>query len=64
MLRPGGWSDCGEEQEEEEVDSPPRDEDLHTLLVRAWETKVFPIIQRRFRNDQERKSGFEQIRGG
>jgi E3 ubiquitin-protein ligase HECTD4 len=40
-----------------------QEEDLHTLLVKAWETKVFPVIQRRFRNDQERKSGLEQIKG-
>lgn len=39
------------------------DSDLHALLVKAWEAKVFPVIQRRFRNDQERKSGLEQIRG-
>ena len=63
MVRPGGWSDCVEEQEEEEVGSPPQDEDLHSLLVKAWEAKVFPVIQRRFRNDQERRSGLEQIRG-
>ena len=31
--------------------------------MKAWETKVFPVIQRRFRNDQERKSGLEQIKG-
>ena len=36
---------------------------MHVLLVKAWETKVFPVIQRRFRNDQERKSGLEQIKG-
>ena len=24
---------------------------------------MFPVVQRRFRNDQERKSGLEQIRG-
>ena len=40
-----------------------QEEDLHALLVKAWETKVFPVIQRRFRNDQERKSGLEQIKG-
>ena len=56
-------------QEEEEVeeggggDGVTGDEDLHSLLVKAWETKVFPLIQRRFRNDQERKSGLDQIKG-
>lgn len=48
---------------EEEGPSAPQEEDLHALLVKAWETKVFPVIQRRFRNDQERKSGLEQIKG-
>ncbi|TSW08319.1 putative E3 ubiquitin-protein ligase HECTD4 [Bagarius yarrelli] len=28
-----------------------------------WETKVFPIIRRRFRNEAERKSGLDQIKG-
>ena len=65
LVRPGGWgSDRGDETEEEEsVSSASQDEDLHSLLVKAWEAKVFPVIQRRFRNDQERKSGLEQIRG-
>ena len=40
-----------------------QEEDIHALLVKAWESKVFPVIQRRFRNEQERKSGLEQIRG-
>ena len=38
-------------------------EDPYELLVNAWETKVFPIIKQRFRNDQERKEGQEQIKG-
>lgn len=60
FLRPRGGHDPGEDVEES---SSLQEEDLHVLLVKAWETKVFPIIQRRFRNDQERKSGLEQIRG-
>jgi len=32
-------------------------------LVKAWETKVFPTIRRRFRNEAERKSGLDQIKG-
>ncbi len=36
---------------------------INSLLVKAWETKVFPVIQRRFRNDAERNDGLEQIRG-
>ena len=61
LVRPGGGSQ--EEESEEEGGSSPPEEDLHALLVKAWETKVFPVIQRRFRNDQERKSGLEQIKG-
>ena len=38
-------------------------QDPHALLVKAWEAEVFPVIRRRFRNDAERKSGLEQIRG-
>lgn len=38
-------------------------EDVHNLLVRAWEARVFPIIRRRFRNEAERRDGLEQIRG-
>ena len=33
------------------------------LLVKAWEERVFPVIRRRFRNDADRRSGLEQIRG-
>ena len=35
----------------------------YALLVKAWETKVFPTIRRRFRNEAERKSGLDQIKG-
>ncbi|XP_033101041.1 probable E3 ubiquitin-protein ligase HECTD4 [Anneissia japonica] len=38
-------------------------EDHHALLVKAWESKVFPVIRRRFRNEAERRSGLEQIKG-
>ena len=38
-------------------------EDHYALLVKAWETKVFPTIRRRFRNEAERKSGLDQIKG-
>lgn len=62
LMRPGGSSQ-EEESEEGEGGSSPPEEDLHALLVKAWETKVFPVIQRRFRNDQERRSGLEQIKG-
>ena len=61
LIRPGGV--VQEEEEEVEGSSSPPEEDLHALLVKAWEGKVFPIIQKRFRNDHERKSGLEQIKG-
>ncbi|XP_040578210.1 probable E3 ubiquitin-protein ligase HECTD4 [Lepeophtheirus salmonis] len=38
-------------------------EDLNSLVVKSWETKIFPIISRRFRNDSERQDGLEQIKG-
>lgn len=63
LVRPGGGPGREEEEEEGEESSSQVEEDLHSLLVKAWETKVFPVIQRRFRNDQERRSGLEQIRG-
>lgn len=61
LIRPSGG--VHEEESEEEGSGSSQEEDLHALLVKAWEAKVFPVIQRRFRNDQERKSGLEQIKG-
>lgn len=61
LIRPGGV--VQEEEEELEGTGSPPEEDLHALLVKAWEAKVFPVIQKRFRNDHERKSGLEQIKG-
>jgi E3 ubiquitin-protein ligase HECTD4 len=51
------------QEEDEKEKSGGGHEDLHGLLVKAWETKVFPVIKRRFRNESERKSGLEQIKG-
>ena len=31
--------------------------------IKAWETNVFPAIRRRFRNENERRDGLEQIKG-
>ncbi|XP_039677899.1 probable E3 ubiquitin-protein ligase HECTD4 [Perca fluviatilis] len=42
---------------------PKGEEDHYTLLVKAWETKVFPTIRRSFPNEAERKSGLDQIKG-
>ena len=60
----------GEETEEldvvEEKQIPQtkgKEEDPYDLLIRAWESKVFPIIRQRFRNEQERREGTEQIKG-
>ena len=63
LVRPGGGANQEEEEVEDGGDGGQQEEDLHSLLVKAWEAKVFPVIQRRFRNDQERKSGLDQIRG-
>ncbi|PIO29273.1 hypothetical protein AB205_0167670 [Aquarana catesbeiana] len=51
-----------DESDDEDDDDMPR-EDHYALLVKAWETKVFPTIRRRFRNEAERKSGLDQIKG-
>ncbi|XP_056457694.1 probable E3 ubiquitin-protein ligase HECTD4 isoform X1 [Gadus chalcogrammus] len=51
-----------DETDEDDDDDVPR-EDHYALLVKAWETKVFPTIRRRFRNEAERKSGLDQIKG-
>ncbi len=63
LVRPGGGVVESEDVSEDEGPSTAGEDDLHALLVKAWEAKVFPVIQRRFRNDQERKSGLEQIKG-
>ncbi|XP_043571193.1 probable E3 ubiquitin-protein ligase HECTD4 [Chiloscyllium plagiosum] len=51
-----------DESDDDDDDDVPR-EDHYALLVKAWETKVFPTIRRRFRNEAERKSGLDQIKG-
>ncbi|XP_046872567.1 probable E3 ubiquitin-protein ligase HECTD4 isoform X1 [Hypomesus transpacificus] len=51
-----------DESDEDDDEDVPR-EDHYALLVKAWETKVFPTIRRRFRNEAERKSGLDQIKG-
>uniref|UniRef100_UPI00358EC7DF probable E3 ubiquitin-protein ligase HECTD4 n=1 Tax=Myxine glutinosa TaxID=7769 RepID=UPI00358EC7DF len=43
-------------------DITPQAEPLN-LLLRAWEQRVFPVIRKRFRNEAERRSGLDQIRG-
>uniref|UniRef100_A0A8C2K3U6 HECT domain E3 ubiquitin protein ligase 4 n=1 Tax=Cyprinus carpio TaxID=7962 RepID=A0A8C2K3U6_CYPCA len=51
-----------DESDDEDDEDIPR-EDHYALLVKAWESKVFPTIRRRFRNEAERKSGLDQIKG-
>ncbi|XP_077996372.1 putative E3 ubiquitin-protein ligase HECTD4 [Glandiceps talaboti] len=51
-----------EDSDDGDVEDEPQ-EDHHALLVKAWESKVFPVIRRRFRNEAERRSGLEQIKG-
>jgi E3 ubiquitin-protein ligase HECTD4 len=58
--------DSDSDEDEDDVDFEEEiehREDVNSLLVKAWETKVFPIIRRRFRNEAERKDGLEQIKG-
>ena len=50
-------------EEKKTPQSKGKEEDPYDLLVAAWESKVFPIINQRFRNEQERKEGTEQIKG-
>ncbi|XP_071790886.1 probable E3 ubiquitin-protein ligase HECTD4 isoform X2 [Asterias amurensis] len=52
-----------ETKDDEEDGDQETQEDFHALLVKAWESKVFPVIRRRFRNEAERRSGLEQIKG-
>ncbi|XP_071946536.1 probable E3 ubiquitin-protein ligase HECTD4 isoform X2 [Antedon mediterranea] len=55
---------ANQEDDSEDDDSDDNlHEDHHALLVKAWESKVFPVIRRRFRNEAERRSGLEQIKG-
>ena len=57
-------SDSEDEDEDDDYETEPgQREDVNSLLVKSWETKVFPIIRRRFRNEAERRDGLEQIKG-
>ena len=58
--------------DEEEIDECSDDSDygggeqsesVNALLVKIWESRVFPVIRRRFRNETERRDGLEQIKG-
>ena len=55
-------SDSGDSDGEYEKEVRPKMSE-NSLLIKAWEAKVFPIIHRQFRNEIERSDGFEQIRG-
>lgn len=52
-----------DESDTEDIEDVRQQEDHYALLVKAWESRVFPVIRRRFRNEAERKDGLEQIRG-
>ena len=56
-------SDSEDETETEDDGPLQKQENINSLLVKSWETKVFPIISRRFRNEAERRDGLEQIKG-
>ena len=56
-------SDSEDDNETEDETHLQKQEDVNSLLVKSWETKVFPIISRRFRNEVERRDGLEQIKG-
>ena len=56
-------SDSEDETETEDDGHLQKQDDINSLLVKSWETKVFPIISRRFRNEAERRDGLEQIKG-
>ena len=52
-----------EDESDDEEESLHQHDDVNSLLVKSWETKVFPIIRRRFRNETERRDGLDQIKG-
>ena len=56
-------SDEDDDDEDEDDESLHQHDDVNSLLVKSWETKVFPIIRRRFRNETERRDGLDQIKG-
>ena len=55
-------SDSGGSDDEYDTEVKPKMSE-NSLLIKAWEAKVFPVIHRQFRNEIERSDGFEQIRG-
>ena len=55
--------DSESEDESDDEEGNIQNDDINSLLVKSWETKVFPIIRRRFRNETERRDGLEQIKG-
>ena len=63
-LTPQQTAPSGAQDDSDEEDRDGEGQQDHVaLLVRAWELKVFPVIRRRFRNEAERRSGLEQIKG-
>lgn len=63
MTDTGPLSHMEEDDSEKQILDSSKNASPTELLVKAWEDKVFPVIRRRFRNEADRRSGLEQIRG-
>lgn len=61
-IGPGGRVGLGDDLDKREAPDDERDKHIK-LLVKAWEERVFPALDRRFRNDNERRMGREYILG-
>ena len=53
----------GEGGDDSDYGDGEQNESVNALLVKIWESRVFPVIRRRFRNETERRDGLEQIKG-
>ena len=65
-VGPGGRVGLGEDIDKEAVDDVQTEAErdkLIKLLIKTWEDRVFPALDRRFRNDNERRLGRENIVG-
>ena len=65
-IGPGGRVGLGEDIDREATDDVQTEAErdkLIKLLIKTWEERVFPALDRRFRNDNERRLGRENIVG-
>eukprot|EP00800_Vazella_pourtalesii_P003218 TRINITY_DN1323_c0_g1_i3.p1 TRINITY_DN1323_c0_g1~~TRINITY_DN1323_c0_g1_i3.p1 ORF type:complete len:2260 (+),score=553.45 TRINITY_DN1323_c0_g1_i3:560-6781(+) len=65
-IGPGGRVGLGEDIDKEPTDDVQTEAErdkLIKLLIKTWEERVFPALDRRFRNDNERRLGRENIVG-